>query len=307
MGWGAIRSVGPVRCCGPYRIKFGRIDPQKSLMALFRCATFLALVLNLPVALNLARDARAVPIVWSGPTITFTKSGADPTDMTDPLNQDRLTGNVWLTRGEDAGMFNVAPGHEDSYIRFTSPDDTAWATSVVAANSGKTIAASNWQQLSFTDWAASYGGPGSALLGNITTHNAVVHLLTDDIYLDLNFTAFDSSGNFTYDRSTAAMAAPTGDYNGNHIVDAGDYVVWQKTFNNSASPAGSGADGDSSGTIGPGDYTYWRARFGNAAPGSGSLAGGLVPEPATISLQLGWLLALTWRVRKKTGSSRRTK
>jgi hypothetical protein len=273
-------------------------------MALFRCAAFLALVLSLPVVLNLAREACAVPTVWSGPSITFTKTGSDPGDPTDPLNQDRLTNNVWLTRGGDAGMFNVAPGHEDIYVRFTSPADTAWATSVMAANSGKTIAASNWQQLSFTDWAPAYGGPGPGLIGNIKL-DAVVHLLTDDIYLDLTFTAFDSSGNFTYDRSTPAAAAPTGDYNGNHTVDAGDYVVWRKTLNGSASPFGSGADGDSDGTIGPGDYTYWRARFGNAAPGSGSLAGGNVPEPATISLQLGWLFAFTWRVRKRTRARRK--
>lgn len=94
--------------------------------------------------------------------------------------------------------------------------------------------------------------------------------------------------------------SPTGDYNGNHVVDAADYAVWRKTLTNSASPAGSGADGDSSGTIGPGDYTFWRARFGNAAPGAGSLVGGLVPEPTTALLQLGGLLALVGRVRKRT-------
>src|SRR6185295_19484728 len=135
--------------------------------------------------------------VWSGSTITFSKTGADPVDTTDPLNQDRLTDNVWLTRAGDHGMFNVAPGHEDSYVRYTSPADTQWATSVMPANTGKTIAAANWTQLSFTDWAPSYGGPGSALGGNITTHNAVVHLLTDDIYLDLSFTNFTSGGDFT--------------------------------------------------------------------------------------------------------------
>jgi hypothetical protein len=268
-------------------------------MALFRCAALLALVLSLTVALNLARDARAVPTVWSGPTITFNKTGSDPTDTSDPLNQDRLTDNVWLTRGGEQGMFNIAPGHEENYIRYTSPADTQWATSVMSANTGKTIAAANWAELSFTDWAPSYGGPGSTLGANIATHSAVVHLLTDDIYLDLSFSFFTSGGEFTYTRSTPAVAAPTGDYNGNHTVDAGDYVVWRKTLFGIASPNGSGADGDSSGTIGPGDYTYWRARFGNPAPGSGSSIGGIVPEPTTIALQLGWMFALTWRVRNK--------
>jgi hypothetical protein len=96
-----------------------------------------------------------------------------------------------------------------------------------------------------------------------------------------------------------ATPSPTGDYNGNHTVDAGDYVVWRKSLNAAVTPNGSGADGDSNGTIGPGDYTFWRARFGNAAPGSGSVVGGSVPEPATIALQFAWLIALTWRVRKQ--------
>jgi PEP-CTERM motif len=82
------------------------------------------------------------------------------------------------------------------------------------------------------------------------------------------------------------VPSPTGDYNGNHVVDAGDYVVWRKTLNGSASPQGSGADGNSSGTIDAGDYTYWRARFGNAAPGSGASVGGAVPEPATLVLMM---------------------
>ncbi len=173
-------------------------------MALFRRPTFLALLLCLPVALNLTRDADAAPFVWTGPTITFTKTGADTADTTDPLNQDRLTDNVWLTRGAVEGMFNIAPGHEDGYVRYTSPDDTLWATSVMPANNGKTISAALWQDqnLSFTTWAAAYGGPGSALGANITTHNAVVHLLTDDIYLDLTFTHFTSGGEYTYVRST---------------------------------------------------------------------------------------------------------
>jgi hypothetical protein len=181
-------------------------------------------------------------------------------------------------------MFNIAPGHEANYVRYTSPADTQWATSVMAANTGKTIAAANWAQLSFTDWAPSYGGPGFTLGGNITTHNAVVHLLADDIYLDLTFTNFNSGGDFTYDRSTPSATGPTGDYNHNGVVDAGDYSLWRKT------PGSYGGD--------PGGYNTWQANFGNP-PGSGSLALGTVPEPATIALQMGSLFALTWRVRKR--------
>jgi hypothetical protein len=270
-------------------------------MALFRYTPFLAFLLSLSVALNLPRDAHAVPTVWSGPTITFTKMGFDPTDTTDPLNQDRLTNNVWLTRGGSEGIFNVAPGREAAYIRYTSPADTQWATSVMSANTGKTIAAANWAQLSFTDWAPSYGGPGSALGANITTHNAVVHLLTDDIYLDLSFSFFTSGGDFTYTRSTPAVAVPTGDYNHNGTVDAADYVIWRHTFGNSVAPFGSGADGNSNGGIDLGDYAYWRERYGNAPVGVGSgLAS--IPEPATFpfALQLIAVVLCMFRWRSLT-------
>jgi hypothetical protein len=85
---------------------------------------------------------------------------------------------------------------------------------------------------------------------------------------------------------------PTGDYNGNGKVDAADYVVWRNTNGQSASPAGSGADGDGSGAVGPGDYTFWRSKFGlSVGSGSGSITeGGAVPEPASCAiLMLGWL------------------
>ncbi len=85
----------------------------------------------------------------------------------------------------------------------------------------------------------------------------------------------------TLDITYTVGSPPTGDYNGNGVVDAADYVVWRKTFNQSVSPAGSGADGNQSGTIEDGDYTYWRARFGNSASGLGS--GASVPEPSTLA------------------------
>jgi hypothetical protein len=79
-------------------------------------------------------------------------------------------------------------------------------------------------------------------------------------------------------------ASPTGDYNHNGIVDAGDYVIWRKTLNQSVTP-GTGADGNGNGTIDAGDYTFWRTKFGSVVPGSGSsLAGSQVPEPGSACL-----------------------
>lgn len=94
--------------------------------------------------------------------------------------------------------------------------------------------------------------------------------------------------------------SPTGDYNGNHIVDGADYVVWRNTLTQAASPSGSGADGSNNGTIDDADYTFWRSKFGNAA-GSGSSGGSAVPEPAAGALLVLLLASFATRF----GRSRR--
>lgn len=57
----------------------------------------------------------------------------------------------------------------------------------------------------------------------------------------------------------------TGDYNGNGIVDAADYIVWRKNV------------GTQNG------YQAWRCHFG-VGSGGNSIVGGPVPEPSTVEL-----------------------
>ncbi len=135
--------------------------------------------------------------VWSGPKQVFTKSdGASPTQA---ANQDRLTSNVWLTRGTSQGLYNVA--RETAFSHTSSPADTEWATGTTA----------NYASLKYTDWdtwAGSLGKP-PATVGV----NAVLHLKTDDIYLDIKFLSWSerpsSGGGFSYERSTSVTSAPT--------------------------------------------------------------------------------------------------
>lgn len=111
--------------------------------------------------------------------------------------------------------------------------------------------------------------------------------------------ATNSPRNFAGQGSSVNLApttSPTGDYNGNLVVDAGDYVVWRETLTQSANPAGSGADGNESGTIDPGDFDYWTAKFGNAVPAAAQGAQtGLVPEPGAAVLILAVLGLLRLR------------
>src|SRR5262245_28308551 len=84
--------------------------------------------------------AAGTPIVWIGPTTSFTKlSTADPSL---PANQDHLTAPVVLTRGATQGIYNLVEEEQFDRFDFTSPSGTLWATSV--NNPGLQITASNW-------------------------------------------------------------------------------------------------------------------------------------------------------------------
>jgi len=126
--------------------------------------------------------------IWTGPVTTFTDvAGSDPTL---PANQDRLTPNVWITRGLHQGIYNAKT--ETGFAHFFSPADTQWADGTTA----------NYSSLSYTDWNTwaknIHGGPPSTV-----GVNAVVHLVSDDIYLDLKFTSWGvTGGGFSYQRST---------------------------------------------------------------------------------------------------------
>jgi hypothetical protein len=58
------------------------------------------------------------------------------------------------------------------------------------------------------------------------------------------------------------VAKVAGDYNGDNVVDAADFVTWRDQDGTSPATPGTGADGDGSGFIDSLDYDYWRARFG---------------------------------------------
>ena len=66
-------------------------------------------------------------------------------------------------------------------------------------------------------------------------------------------------------------AAPTltGDYNGNSIVDAADYVLWRETLNQTG--PGLAADGNGNNQVDAADYELWRTNFGRTPAGAGSV------------------------------------
>jgi hypothetical protein len=105
----------------------------------------------------------------------------------------------------------------------------------------------------------------------------------------------------TPDLVLQATAGVPGDYNRNNVVDAGDYVVWRKSFGQMGSglPAdGSGAFGVPDGKVDEDDFEFWKSQFGNRTGDGSSLMIGsspAVPEPSAISLMVLGLMATVRR------------
>ncbi|UCG73910.1 MAG: hypothetical protein JSV45_05925 [Chromatiales bacterium] len=142
-------------------------------------------------------------IVWTSPSVEFSKAAfADP-NLAE--NQDRITPLVWITRGSLQGIYNVA--QEPGFVRSVSPVDTEWAFQDLNGNPAAGISAADFGALVFADWTTALGGQGQ-LAGNILDRPGVVHLINEDIYIDIIFTDWGvgagAGGSFTYLR-----AAPT--------------------------------------------------------------------------------------------------
>jgi hypothetical protein len=67
-----------------------------------------------------------------------------------------------------------------------------------------------------------------------------------------------------------------GDYNGDHLVDGAELLLWQRTLGASV-PKYAGADGNGNGVIDVGDLEPWRLRFGV----SQAYSTAVIPEPTS--------------------------
>ena len=141
--------------------------------------------------------------IWTGPMTTFTKS--NDADWTLEANQDRITDNVWITRANNQSIFNISDNTDTSSgsCSGSSPHDTEWAFGTIA-DGINTLTFDTFLGDSFADC-----GPPS-----VVNQNAVLHLITDDIYIDIKFVFWTSGGNgggFSYMRSTPEGSGGSGD------------------------------------------------------------------------------------------------
>lgn len=115
--------------------------------------------------------------------VSFTKGNGS--DANDAVNQDRITDNVWITRGNGGGQIFNAKVNSSS-IKGDSPVDTEWAIGDKEDRANLTFA-------SFRSTVRPK---------EVVGKNLVMHLITDDIYLNVRFTSWSSGkqGGFSYIR-----------------------------------------------------------------------------------------------------------
>jgi len=100
------------------------------------------------------------------------------------------------------------------------------------------------------------------------------------------------------------VAALGGDYNGDGIVDAGDYVVWRNNLGQFMGLPNENPLAATEGFVDDEDYDYWVANYGMTAA---SLVNNLsVPEPATGGLATFLFVAVVAGNRSRTRRSLRT-
>ncbi len=113
---------------------------------------------------------------------------------------------------------------------------------------------------------------GSNILFGHSDVNAGVS--TDPYYPHVAFTLIDNV------EVTRLTSAASGDYNGDGMIDAADYLVWRNSLDSTTDLA---ADGNGNGVIDGGDYTIWKSKFiEDATPGG--LQTAAIPEPASLAL-----------------------
>jgi len=158
--------------------------------------------------------------VWTGPPITYNQPSPDPTQAS---NQDRIAPDVWLTRAASKGLFNA---YSETNATALSPTNTEWAFGTL----------DNYASLHYTNWLSWLNGRSPT---NLVGQQVVVHLISDDIYLSMEFTLWGSmsSGGFAYQRSTPAPAnlwgasVTSGQFSFNYTTDAESTYVVQSSSN----------------------------------------------------------------------------
>lgn len=125
--------------------------------------------------------------LWEGANMTFTKPNGADSSLAE--NQDRITENVWLTRGNQGVLYNAV--NEGTANNNSSPVGTEWAEGSFA----------DLASLNFTNFRSACPNNKPKDVVGIPL---VLHLIQDDIYIEITITSWAQGkvGGFTYQRTT---------------------------------------------------------------------------------------------------------
>ncbi len=143
--------------------------------------------------LSINNDGAFGNLIWSaaisdtlghGYEVTFNKSNFASWQL--PANQDRITDNVFITRGDNRSIFNART--ETTSSNSVSPADTEWF------RGGANMATS------FASFHTMHGGNPGSLVGDTAT----IHLISDDQFHEIAFSTYsggNTGGGFGYTRT----------------------------------------------------------------------------------------------------------
>jgi hypothetical protein len=197
-----------------------------------------------------------------------------------------------VNRGTLAPGSQIGPLAVDNYQQFP--------TGTLAIQIAGPTVGTQYDQVNVAGLAFLGGTLDVSLAGGFTPkHGDLFHIVTAAGGLVGNFAVGDLpllTGGLVWGvnrtQNTLALSVTRADFNLNGVVDAADYVLWRKTFNQTGTGLAADANGD--GKVDDTDYQIWRVSYGNVAgtpPASGALAGAAVPEPGAATLLI-WAGAL---------------
>ena len=130
------------------------------------------------------------------------------------------------------------------------------------------------------------GAPGINMMGLFSDASAYFSGGANNVYID-NLRVINND--------LPPLEDLEGDYNGDEVVNAADYTVWRDTLGQMGS--GLIADGNANDEIDAGDYEVWKQHFGETQGSGSGLSRAAVPEPASITLGIFFLIGLVFGLR----------
>ena len=147
-----------------------------------------SVIKDVTATINIVDAAEGVALtLWEGANMTFTKPNGADSSLAE--NQDRITENVWLTRGNQGVLYNAV--NEGTANNNSSPVGTEWAEGSFA----------DLASLNFPNFRSAC--PNNKPKG-VVRIPFVLHLIQVDNYIEITITSWAQGkvGGFTYQRTT---------------------------------------------------------------------------------------------------------